>query len=1062
MTIAPPSAPPGRPSGAAGMPGARRRPGALVLVPLAAVVVALGVAAVNLVAPAPSPGPSSGLAALPPPVSPLLVDVDRAGSGPAAVGYPVLISASALGLTGVAGLELWVGGERVEVAENRDPNRPAATARWEWIPQATGETIIVARAFDAAGRTAQSAALRLTIVAEPPRSFRLATVPALEGETLDALVARVGGDVELARSLNPDLASGPLAEGVEVPVPIYETGVAPAAAREPAGVRELDDARPASALGAVVPAGLATPNLVASVDDCTVTATASNGGPSSGGLAFAALPPVGDTFLALPPIAADADGGGSTSFLALGGTNYLTVASYSDEVMAPSAIVPVEVPSECGSAGWEGDAHLEAGKLIVPGTADKTYLYLKIGEGQWQRVPGPAGTFVTPLDGVFDFGAQLPELAGFDLEIEAWGWSGGALTKLGAGSYTAPSQQLYSGGLVFGGGDPLLGIGTTLDIVVIPGGGEILEQLTKHSSVDLPGPNSTSGKRSFKWSTTVPGVTHLVWQVLPYPLGTTSLSLTPPFLIDSGTVAVQNLTSGYFSLDLKAYLLDNTGSAGVWSTTLMGEELINQLVLSNPYIPGATTAPGEVFIDPGNLWWPKPSGGGSVTQGPPALDQAALEDLSYLIPPPSTLFVRVIPFVGSIPLPQASNAVSFDVVEPSDPVYIDTTPPPPPPTYPGAYTMEAKFFGPTGSNSTYARCVRVVSGGKTVYEPLYTIYGGSNWNNGTVHCQPPPDDDDGWSLSDAFETFAGWVGDVWDFVSEGYTWMQDQIVAAILAVVPCEQLASQATSNGKEICEKIAHTALQAALASFGLPPEIPDWESTISAAKGDLKTFILENAEALPGVGEACAAAALANQGSSSVPTCDEVVDEAVDAAIDQIVAERSKAAAYNAGVIVPPGITVEPDPRSMAQPPHFEVKLTRTNLPLPGDVVCTLYGSMKSVVQNWTWKEYQWKDGNATVVTKGPAEVNGEPFMSVKQVVAPMPPGASAAYELWLTKRVIWFEPDGWNDHYAEQYAEWNGSHNHAWVLLQKGATVTASLSSNCTTGGDVSTVLTGQAWN
>src|SRR6185503_35227 len=120
-----------------------------------------------------------------------------------------------------------------------------------------------------------------------------------------------------------------------------------------------------------------------------------------------------------------------------------------------------------------------------------------------------------------------------------------------------------------------------------------------------------------------------------------------------------------------------------------------------------------------------------------------------------------------------------------------------------------------------------------------------------VHCRP--DHDDGWSISDAFESFVSWVGDVWDFVSEGYQWVQDQVVNAILLVVPCEAVASHATDNSKEVCKVIAKTALQAALASFGIPPEIPDWESTIALAKGSLRDFILENAKTLPGVAAAC-----------------------------------------------------------------------------------------------------------------------------------------------------------------------------------------------------------------
>jgi hypothetical protein len=983
----------------------QRRPPAHVIVPLALVVVGLVAAGITLLPSPLTPVETSAPAAFPPPASPLVVVLDRRGGGPAAVGFPVQLGASALGLAGISTFELWVGGTKVETVETRDPSRPAASARWEWTPDAAGEAVLVARAFDSRGRMGQSAPLRLRVAGQPPTSSAL----------------------------------------------------------EPATSREGDfqeDAALVSSRHALLPQGLASPDLQVVVQpDCTVEASASGGGPAAGGFAFSVLPPVGDAFIPLPPVALAGDGGATTTFAALGGINYLTVESYTPEVSASSAIVPVEVPADCGSAGWSGDARIEAGKLVFPGTADRAYLYLKVGAGSWQRVPAEAGSFVEPNAGSFEFGQLLPFVAGSDLRLEAWGWSDGQLEKLGAGEYTAPGQQLYSGGLTFGDGDPDLGFGTSLDIVFHKGGGEIFpeDDLAKHSTVDRPGPNSTSGKREFKWATTVPGVTHVVWQVLPYPLPEQNVTLTPPFLIDSDTIDVQGNSSGYFTLDLKSYLLGDGG--GVYSASKLGEQLINEVAKANPFVPGATKAPGEVLIDPGNIWWPAASpgaGGSGSSNGPGSPSKATIDDLSYLIPPPTSLYVRVIPFFGTISMPHASNVVSFDIVEPSEPTYIDTTPPSFP-SYLGAYTLDqAFFFAPTGSDPDYAHCVRVVKGGTTAGIP-YSIYGpdGSNWHNGTVHCLPKPSGG-GWSLTDAFESFVGWVGDVWDFVSDGYSWMQDQVVAAVLAAVPCEQIASKAT------CETIVHTALQAALASFGLPPEIPDWESTIAAAKGDLKAFILENAQSLPGVGDACAAAAIANQGSSSVPTCDQVVDKAVDEAIKQIVAERSAAAAANAGVLVPPGVTVEPDPRSMAQPPHFEIAITRTNEPLPADVVCTISASMTSVVQGRSWKETEWHDGQVKTVTKGPAEVHGQPFMAVKQVIATLQPGQSASYELWLTKGTVWFEPDGWNDHYAEEWGNWNGEPNHVWVLLQKGATVTGSLSSNCFNGGSATETLTGQAWD
>jgi hypothetical protein len=148
------------------------------------------------------------------------------------------------------------------------------------------------------------------------------------------------------------------------------------------------------------------------------------------------------------------------------------------------------------------------------------------------------------------------------------------------------------------------------------------------------------------------------------------------------------------------------------------------------------------------------------------------------------------------------------------------------------------------------------------------------------------------------------------------------------------------------------------------------------------------------------------------------------------------------------------------MPQPPHFKVTLTRTNLPVPADVACTLSARMTSTVKGWKWGEAPvgWNGGNKSILVKT-GDVSGEPFMSVSQSIAPLAPGQSATYDLWLTKANVWFEPDNKNWK-VKQYYNWYGSFNHAWVLLQKGATVTGEISGNCVSAKEVTQVLTGDA--
>jgi hypothetical protein len=901
-------------------------------------------------------------------------------------------------------------------------------------------------------------------------SYSLVEVQATAGETLDSLAARHGAEPAIVRAWNADVPAGPLAAGTVVVIPrrdpsppgpvssagspaVVRIGATLGVAHGTAGHGTTPDSHAPRFRPAALPAGLATPGLSVAVKDCEVVASVSGATTSTAGFVFTVLPPVGEAFLALPPVrpatGRPGEAGATTSFTALGGLNHVTVSAYSEGAAAPSAIVPVSVPAECSMRGWSGDARLDNGRLIAPVAAERAYLYLRLGDGGWQRLPAGAGSFVDATAGALDFGPLLPALGNTRLELEAWGWAGGKLVRLGAGAYAPPARPLYqgAGGLRAG---VRIGSETTLHIQLQKAAGEFAEKLATKTTVDRPGANSTSAVRTLRWSTSAPDVTHLHWQLLPYPL-VDATTLAPPFLLDTGTIEVAGLSTGTFSLDLKPYLTGQT--PGVVSATAWGQsQVLAKLIAAG--LPGSGgTPPADVVLNPTGPWLPggAPPGGQGGSSAP-APTVGSPDDLALLMPPLTALYLRVIPYAGTVPAGSPSKPVVFDIVEPGEPLYVDTSPPPAPPTAFDAYTRTAVFFAPTGSQAAYLDCVRVVKGGKIV-----AMFG--DWSNGTVHCRPKADDD--WSLVDAFEAFAEWVGSVWDYVSEASSWIQDQVVKAVLAFVPCEQVANQVADSGKEVCRKLAKAGLQAVMVSFGIPPEIPSWESAIAAVKGDLKTFILENASALPGVSEACNAAAATHAASASFPTCDAIVGKVVDEAVARIAQERSDAAAASAGVFIPAtGIIVEPDPRGMPQPPHFKITVTRTSAPLPAGMTCSVSARMPSTVASWSWLEYQWTDGKPKTITKS-GTVTGQPFLQESRVMAPLPSGQSATYELWLSRHATWFEPDGSNDHAAQQFAEWNGSFNHAWVLVQKGASVTGEIASSCFPSGQSVQVLTGQAW-
>lgn len=80
--------------------------------------------------------------------------------------------------------------------------------------------------------------------------------------------------------------------------------------------------------------------------------------------------------------------------------------------------------------------------------ADQTYCYESNGNGEWDKMPKDAFTFFEGVDGLY---TQLLPVAGqHDLQVQCWGWLGGALKYLGEGktSFDAahmPEQLVISG-----------------------------------------------------------------------------------------------------------------------------------------------------------------------------------------------------------------------------------------------------------------------------------------------------------------------------------------------------------------------------------------------------------------------------------------------------------------------------------------------------------------------------------------------------------------------------------------------------------------------------------------
>ncbi len=955
--------------------------GRLLVLGLAGIVVA----AVVVVQAQPSPPvPATGNAVTPvPPRQPLIVSAASVRNGPSdggvVAGQQVTVSAHALGETGVAALELWDGAQLVAVEEAAPGSlSPAFYARWQWAPATAGSHTLFVRAVDVRGGVVQSNAVRVE-VGQPLLSSAWPL-----GRRLLALAGR-GFPIGIA--------------------------AAPAAPQY----------------------GIAVPAVQANLVGCQLELAVADIAQIATGIQLVGLAPAAATFTPLVALAPSAAQQTQTINLVDGGLFLFAAAAFDASVMAYSPPVEVVAPDDCAT-GWSGDVSLVDGKLKAPQQVERAYLYLTQGGGAAVRVPAEQGTFVdASADGVVDFGPLLPALDGSGLTVEAWGWKGGSLVKLGNGAFTPTPGGTSAGGgataggpITFGGGSPDLagGVFTTLRVLhkqwsndaSAPPGVECVgppefcyyEDPVTADTIERPAIGSTTPLlKKFRWTTVLANVSQFAWQILPYSPPKTA-DLAPPFMIDQGVIAVApGQTEGEFSIDFNKYF-----HASVAAFNMNTQQAPQVLLFSGiGASPSATPTPAPTA---------GASGTGGVFANVGALALGAFSNQFY---------VRLVPIVfNSAMLP--SNPVSLDVVEPAEPILIND-----PHAGEGinenAYTVQWSYTPPVGPDSKYARCALVTAVSSDVPPPWSGLYNAAK-QSGKPMCYEPPSDE-GWSPFDVFDAFVEFVADVWDYVADGYAWIKKQVVAAVLTAVPCTQIASQA------VCEGIANTALDAALASFGVPPTLPNFDVAIAALKGDLATVIVESAGSIPGVAEACGLAEAGNVVSSKVKTCEELAGVAIDEIVAQIEQARSEAAGKAAGFYYP-GVTFEPDPRGIWHAPSFSLTITRTSDPvLPK--TCSLGVSMSSTQKGWTFPELH--EGYPKNVT---ADVSGQPLLAAAMIIPPLAPGESITRQMWLTKPAIWFE--SWR---AEMYFHYykallNTDYSEAWALLYAGAELTFHVGSNC----------------
>jgi len=479
-------------------------------------------------------------------------------------------------------------------------------------------------------------------------------------------------------------------------------------------------------------------------------------------------------------------------------------------------------------------------------------------------------------------------------------------------------------------------------------------------------------------------------------------------------------TSGDFVIDLGIYL-EHPVAVAQAGTELGGGD---KVILGDPVLP---------------------VGGPAVTPAPGTVSQALLGGAAPAIAGTSLttpvgfagdFYVRIVPMIGATPMPP-SNAVRLYLDEPAEPLKIDVPECDTCGSNPGALGLSWSFTLPTPADPTYAACAVVTGFGPDYVKPPPTWPW--TYKIGKVLCPDPPDD--GWSIMDVFEAAVSFVTEVWDFVSSSYDWVKKQVVSAVLAAVPCQAIAD------KSVCESVADIALGAVAVGFGVPPSIPDFDSAVQALKGDMVDFIVRAG------GRAVPRGRAGLRGGLRRECCQQRHQGLRGAGVRcGRRGRRTGRGRTKQGCGLPPASTgrgaLRADPRGQWQPPTLTITATRTDDPVQPKV-CQVAGGMTSTVHGWKWPALV---AGKTVSATG--DVKGSPFQAAAVLLPQLSPGESVTRTLWLDDWKPWFESKDSYEYWY--YAQGLANPNRAWVLLQQGAELTFTVSSNCAPTSSVGPVV------
>lgn len=612
------------------------------------------------------------------------------------------------------------------------------------------------------------------------------------------------------------------------------------------------------------------------------------------------------------------------------------VRAWRHPVDAPTQQLAKTEALEAGRAPveWAGPGELHGGVLTIHDEGvSRVFFYITDDGKVWDRVPATNGSSIPLTDGMADLTGQLPSLEGRELQLEIWRMDPEDVAMLGVATATvSPDHDLAEVAVEIG----LVG---RVDLHIVTGAGDD-EQLVQRAWFD----QEEWGPIELAWSTDVPGVTHIVWQAFDHPpdevavptdtgaarvgVATASndgrFSFMPPGGPPEQAMAAGVMT-GQDALVYKAFL---PGYGTDVADTPQRASTDDVLVLAG----GAGAAVSRswyfrAFAFVGDAWagFTSPDASAHLGKAPQlkALPSQSDYSLRVEVVPPNALASQY---------RYCYEVTNVDVS--AQQAYLDER----------AAADDWDNWNAAREDAMFLAALMDVHGTRLCADRCYTGLTGALFEhasgsdylegvlvllsfNGTLGDYPPGCDSSGGGsgfVGGLLGSFANVGSTIFVLAKYGYTFVEEtynevkaEAVGALAKYSGCEAL------GGGDLCQQVADYAVTAALASVGLPPNLPSADAVIAGAKGDVAAALAEAAKSVPGVGDACEGLDVASK-VTDVSTCEEIAAQYVDAVVEAAGEIARHNARIEYGLPFVPGTSVIPDSRGNTQPLRIRVTAT------------------------------------------------------------------------------------------------------------------------------------------